>query len=278
MVGVWAEDASAPSLIQAIRQRRTYAVTGDRIVVDFTLNDHPMGSELPPVRNRQLDVKVEAPDSIRMIELIRNGRVLERHFPEDTSPAVAAIPGTVKSRLRYGWGPWADLNLGRICDWKMKIQLKGGRFRDVVPCFQAGPFDESRRDRVRMIGPQAIQLESHTSRVKAFAEDPTKALVMEIEALKPDASLTLEIAEPISTSFTASLRQLQQDNLIQFTGGFTSESYLLERLVGPDHFKAEQRWNDSRLNSAGADFYYVRVLQHNNQMAWSSPIWVGKTG
>jgi hypothetical protein len=49
MVAVWAHDVSPSSLIEAIRKRRTYAITGDRIVLDFTLNDHPMGSELPPV-------------------------------------------------------------------------------------------------------------------------------------------------------------------------------------------------------------------------------------
>ncbi len=277
LVAVWAKSVAAQSLIESIRQRRTYAVTGDRIALDFTLNDQPMGSEVAPVRDRQLDIGVEAPDSIKMIELVRNGRVIERHFPEDTAPVPAALPGRVKCRLRYGWGPWAALNLGRICDWRMSLRLQGARFLDALPCFQAAPFDEMRRDRLRLLRSGEVHLASHTSRVNAFAEDPTKAVIMEIEVLEPDATLTLDLTQPASASYTAQLRQLQYDNVIQFTGGFTSESFMLERLVGPGEFSAKLRWNDARSDSNGSDYYYVRVLQRNNHMAWSSPIWVGKS-
>ena len=276
LVAVWAKDLSADSLVKGLRKRRTYAVTGDRIQLDFTLNDQPMGSELSYVKNRQIDVTVQAPDSIKMIELIRNGRVIQRHFPEDAATYPAPIPGSVKCRLRYGWGPWAALNLGRICDWDMSIRLQGGNFLGVLPCFQTAPFDEVRRDRLRAIGPQELRLISHTSRVNAFAEDPTKAIIMEIEALTPEAALTVELRKPTQSSRTLELRKLQQDNWIEFTGGFTAESFLLERLVGPSESSAELQWNDTRSDGVGTDWYYVRVLQHNNHMAWSSPIWVEK--
>ena len=36
------------------------------------------------------------------------------------------------------------------------------------------------------------------------------------------------------------------------------------------------RW-DERRNEATPDWYYVRVTQHNGQLAWSSPIWIGCT-
>jgi len=274
LVGIWARDLSASSLVKSVRQRHTYAVTGDRIVLDFTLNDRPMGSELDPAVDRQFDVRVVAPDSIKMIELVRNGRVIERHFPEDHAHRPAALPGRVKCRLRYGWGPWAALNLGRICDWDMTILLEGGTFVDALPCFQAAPFDEIRRDRLRRVGPSELNLVSHTSRVQAFAEDPTKAVIMEIDVLDPDATLTIKLAKPSSDSSRFQLRKLQHDNAIQFTGGFTSESYMLERLVGPAEYEANLRWHDAPSGSGASDWYYVRVLQHNNHMAWSSPIWI----
>jgi len=275
LVAVWARDLSTRSLVESIRQRRTYAVTGDRIALDFTLNDQPMGSELAPVRDRQIDIRVEAPESIKMIELIRNGRVIDRHFPEDTAETPAPLPGRVKCRLRYGWGPWAALGMGRICDWRMKLRLQGGRFVSALPCFQTAPFDEERRDQLRHLSQHELLLVSHTSRVNAFAEDPTKAIVMEIEAEDPSAVLTVELSKPTVATVAAELRRLQNDNEIHFTGGFTSESYMLERLVGPSECTAELRFHDTGSGVPGADWYYVRVLQHNNHMAWSSPIWVG---
>jgi hypothetical protein len=111
--------------------------------------------------------------------------------------------------------------------------------------------------------------------VGAFAEDPTKALILDIDAASPDAALTIELRRPNAQTVSARLTDLQQDNQIHFTGGFTAESFLLERLVGPSECSARLSWSDRRPERTEADWYYVRVLQHNNHMAWSSPIWVG---
>jgi hypothetical protein len=275
LVAIWAMDLSPASVIDAVRRRRTYAVTGDRIVLDVTVNDRPMGSELPTTADRQIDVRVEAPDGIKMIELVRSGRVIERHFPEDTAIRPAPLPGRVQCRLRYGWGPWAALGLGRVCDWEMDIRITGGRFVDALPCFQSAPYDENRRDRLRAVSPTHLQLASHTTRVDAFAEDPTKAVILEIDATDADAALTLELRSPMRVTITTPLRELQRDNRLHFTGPFTSECLLLERLVAPSECTATLRWHDRRPGRKAADWYYVRVQQHNNQMAWSSPIWVG---
>jgi hypothetical protein len=157
----------------------------------------------------------------------------------------------------------------------MDLRLAGGRFTDVLPCFQSAPYDEARRDRLRAVSPTHLTLASHTTRVDAFAEDPTKAVILEIDATDADAALTLELRSPMKATITTPLRELQRDNRIHFTGPFTSECLLLERLVGPSECTATLRWHDRRPGRKEADWYYVRVQQHNNQMAWSSPIWVG---
>lgn len=275
LVAVWAQENSPKAIVDAVRQRRTYAVTGDRIELDFTLNDRPLGSELKATADRQIDVAVEAPDSIKMIELVRSGRVIERHFPEDTAASPAPLPGRVKCRLRYGWGPWAALNLGRVCDWDMHVRIEGGKFIRALPCFQSGPYDEDRRDRLRVVGDRHLHIVSHTSRVAAYAEDPTKAVILEIDAADANAKLSVELRSPAKQKLAAPLRELQRDNRITFTGPFTHESFVLERLVGPSDCTAQLRWHDRRGKQDGPDWYYVRVLQHNNHMAWSTPIWVG---
>jgi hypothetical protein len=274
VVGVWARDLSPGSLFEAIRARRTYAATGDRIVLDVTLNGRPMGAELGPVADRQVDVRVEGQDGLSCIELVRNGRVIERHFPEDHVVGPPTLPGRVKCRIQYGWGPWAALNLGRICDWDMSIHLDGGQFLGVTPCFQAAPFGEDLRDRLRIVSPREIQLQSPTTRDQAFAEDPTKALVCELEG-GPESVLTVRLRRPIEQEVRARLADLVEDNVVSFAGPFTSESYIIHRLVGPDEFAATVRWEDRRPVGHGPDWYYVRASQQNGQMAWSSPIWVG---
>lgn len=274
VVGVWARDLSAPSLFEAIRARRTYAATGDRITLDVTLNDRPMGSELQAVADRQIDVHVEGQDVISAVELIRNGQVIDRHFPEDHAVGRPELPGRVKCRIQYGWGPWAALDLARTCVWDIVIRIEGGRFRGAIPCFQSAPYEEDFRDRLRIVSPNEIHLESYTSRANCFAEDPTKALVCEVEG-GPNAELSVRLRKPVQQVVAARLADLARDNVVTFTGPFTSESYIVHPLVGPGQYTATIRFNDHRPPEGGPDWYYVRVTQHNGHLAWSSPVWVG---
>ena len=74
----------------------------------------------------------------------------------------------------------------------------------------------------------------------------------------------------------ARLADLATDNVVEFTGGFTTESFIISRLVGPSEYSATIRWHDrATANRPGPDWYYVRATQHNGHIAWSSPIWVG---
>jgi hypothetical protein len=129
------------------------------------------------------------------------------------------------------------------------------------------------RDRLKVISENEIHLDSYTSRVKCYAEDPTKALVLELEG-QPDSVLSIELRQPTEQVVQAKLADLIDDNEVTFTGVFTTESYILNRLIGPPEYSATVRWNDRRPGTSN-DWYYVRVTQHNGQLAWSSPIWVG---
>jgi hypothetical protein len=275
IVGIWAEKLTPASLFEAIWNRRTYASTGERTLLDVTLNGHPMGSELPATKERRFDIYVEGQDSIEMIELIRNGRIIKRHFPEDDITAPLTLPSRAKCRIQYGWGPWAALSLGRICDWDMTITIEGGRFAGVKRCFQCGPFSEDLRDKLRLISEHEIHLQSFTSREECFAEDPTKSIICDIE-VNPEAKLTVTLSQPSNRIIEMPLEDLIEDNVIDFTGVFTSESLIVHRLVAPGEYSAHIQWEDHQASfeQKHTDWYYVRVRHHNGHLAWSSPLWV----
>ena len=50
--GLWAPDKTRDAIWDALLARRTYALTGDRIAVQFSLDDHPMGSIVPAAAAR----------------------------------------------------------------------------------------------------------------------------------------------------------------------------------------------------------------------------------
>lgn len=276
VVGIWAKELTADSIFEALRARRSYAATGDRIVLDVKLNGQPMGSKLPAEPDREIDVRVEGDDAIALVELVRNGKLIERHFPEDhLEGRRVRLPGRAKCRIQYGWGPWADLNMARVCPWEMTVRIHGGRLLKASPCFQSAPFDENLRDRMRIVSDREIHLISHTTREQCFAEDPTKALVLELEG-DSESVLSIQLRKPVEQVVKARLTELIDDNIVTFTGVFTSESYIIHRLVASTEYAAAIRWRDRRPAESGPDYYYVRVTQHNGHIAWSSPIWIAR--
>ncbi|MHC4433591.1 MAG: DUF3604 domain-containing protein, partial [Planctomycetota bacterium] len=86
LAAVLAPELTREAIFDALRDRRTYAVTGDRIAVDFRLNGQLMGRELPYTRGRELAVTVTGWDQIDRVEILKNNRVLHRDFPMDREP------------------------------------------------------------------------------------------------------------------------------------------------------------------------------------------------
>ncbi|HWI63412.1 MAG TPA: DUF3604 domain-containing protein, partial [Symbiobacteriaceae bacterium] len=82
LTAVLADDLSRESVLQALHDRRCYAVTGAPIVLDFRLNDHLMGRELSAGqvgRKPLLTADVTGTTHLTRLEIIKNGRIVWRH-------------------------------------------------------------------------------------------------------------------------------------------------------------------------------------------------------
>ena len=68
------------SLFEALWNRRVYATTGERIILDFTVNGACMGQEisLSDNRVRTLHVKVTGTGEIESVEIISMGHTIYR--------------------------------------------------------------------------------------------------------------------------------------------------------------------------------------------------------
>lgn len=91
LCGVWAKELTRRSIFEALKARRTYAVTGARIVLRFTLNSQPMGSELPFTSSRHLKAEIWAPAPVSHVQFLRNGEVLHEESPGTDICAVEFI-------------------------------------------------------------------------------------------------------------------------------------------------------------------------------------------
>jgi len=271
LAAVYAQQKTRASIWDALWARRTYGVTGDRIELMFTINGAPMGSILPQVETRQIEVSARGWDDVAMIEVLKNNKVIHRHFPEDHADLSDPFAGPAKCRVEFGWGPWKALGIPRTVDWRMQVRVDGARLRTYMPCFQSGPMDEERRNKVLEFTGDRCTWQSYTCRERSFAETPTNAVVLEIEG-ESDAVLNLGLESPVEKSFRYKLGDLARSSEIEFTGDFPCESFLVHRLVPEAMYTAQFGFVDT---GSSDDFYYVRVTQANGHMAWSSPIWIG---
>ena len=96
LCAIWAEDLSRDSLFQAIRKRRCYGTTGDRIILRFFMNGQPMGSILPPQEGEiPLAIEVYGTEAVDRVELVHDLqilRVLRSERDEATLSYRSAIP------------------------------------------------------------------------------------------------------------------------------------------------------------------------------------------
>jgi len=79
-IGVLAERLERETVFDAMYARRCFATTGVPIVLDFTVNSHPMGSELPMQkvsRARELKILCAGSNGIDHVRILKNSRVVE---------------------------------------------------------------------------------------------------------------------------------------------------------------------------------------------------------
>ena len=272
LVAVYADALDRSSIIQAIKARRTYGVSADRIELDFRLNGHWMGRTIPFTADRRIHVKVKGKDVVKSVEVLRNNQVIYRDHPIDRRVNPACWKKPVLCRVEFGWGPWAALDMARICDWEFKTAVTGGKIVSAVPCFQSGPYDETRRNKLSITNDSSCKVISYTSRKQAYEERSTNSIILEMQGT-PQTQLNVTLARPAKLSIKKSLKQLTMADDITFTGPFTAESIMLHRPVFADNYQTEFEFTD-KAETGKTDWYYVRVEQTNGSLAWSSPIWV----
>jgi hypothetical protein len=80
LVAVFVKELTRESIIDAIRKRRCYATTNERILAYFTLNGHMMGEEIKldgsRAEERVIEVSVHGTDMLKEISIIKDGREL----------------------------------------------------------------------------------------------------------------------------------------------------------------------------------------------------------
>ena len=287
---VLAAELNREAVFDALMKRRTYGVTGDNILVDFRVNGHLMGEEMPYTKKRIISSDVQGWYWVDRIEVLKNNEVIHRDYPVDQKTTVNLWNEPVYIRIEYGWGPLATSQRSAdyqppVFDWDVNVAFNNSKIIDIHPCFQSGPLDENRRHRISARTTNGFHLESYTSRFRAFEERDTNAVVVKIHG-SPRDIMTIEMEHPIKHTFTLKLSDLlTSDHAEKFVVKSLESAYAMtkmgstlkvHRIIPEANVKSSFTINDDDSGNRD-DWYYIRIIEKNDQLAWSSPIWVEKS-
>ena len=277
-MGVFAEDLTRESLMEAFRARRVYAATGDRIDARMRLNDAFIGETVKAAGERVIKIDVRGCDALDKIELVKNGRIIERFFPPlAESPAT----GSQRHRLRLTWG-WGRNTVP--VEWNAQLSLSDGEITTVESLFSGqavvapktenGGGDGNVLDEIDL--PHAVT-ESTDKRVawrsittgnKSMRHETTQGLSLELDA-PLSAKVTIEVN---GHRFDHPLAELLHAGRTHFLRGWLTEAIRIGPLVPVDECNVAAEFRDTP--DQPTDVYRLNVAQKNNQWAWLTPVWV----
>lgn len=270
LTGIYAGELTRKDIMSAIRKRHTYAVTGDRIELSVNLNEAMMGDIINTDTVRELHVEGRAMDEIDYIELIKNGKSLTK-WNLQTSLHDECYRDLIK--LEWGWDGMGSKEISR---WDISIKVEYGEIIQSTPCFCGGPDITEKENSIEHQDSHNLVINSYTCRSNF---NPTQAVILDIEG-GPDALLNIYFkgkwgSNEFSRSISIKKRNLKNsDAYFDILSIFTAPKLKIHKKLPYESLYFNKKWKDiDRGGEGNEDFYIVKVLQRNGQMAWSSPIW-----
>jgi len=287
LVGAWVEELTREAIWEALRKRRVYGVTGDRMVADFRIEDAPMGSAIEHSGKVEAAVSVVGEGAVDRIELLRNNRVIATHCHQGTWEAGEGR-GEIRAKLRVlvGWGPGAEYGF-EVAErqWRGMLRIEGGEVAGAQGCFTRFGQRHWRE------GDAAWCWELTTS-PRSAGRDNRQGIVFELTGAA-DSRITVETGD-VKEQFTLA-EALREARVLPQLGDaqralweqfglkpediespdvlyHNAHKLRIQKAVPEAGYTAQAAFTEEA--PPGRNWYYVRVSQTNGQMAWSSPIWV----
>ncbi len=280
LAAVWAPEKTNDAVFDNLRARHAYATApADRIIVDFNVNETPMGERLRPTDTRRLTAKAMGTAPITEVAIIKNGDVVYSKRP-------AAAPLKSKSFVEVSFDsstePVIRDNPRGNRPWKGSLTVKGASLVSARPTnflnihFEKAEVDTANPNRVNFY--MVTRGRADKILLELDGASRSTGITVELEKttemggappmLRPSADLPkLTVNLPFSDLKDG--RSFQQWPVDQAWDRIAVE------VINPNaSMDFDLDYSDTGKHRDG-DYYYVRVSQLNGAQAWSSPIWVG---
>lgn len=85
VAALWVKEVSRAGIIEALQNRRTFATTGDKMFIDFKVNEAKMGTTSKSPKAPKMEIEVLGQYPLEKIEILRNSKVIHAYQVDDNT-------------------------------------------------------------------------------------------------------------------------------------------------------------------------------------------------
>lgn len=244
---IYASELTREGLWEALKSRRCYGTTGQRILLDVTADGKPMGSAYQASQPPEIAVKVIATAPIERVDIFRGLEQIYT-FPETTEQA--------DDQIRIAWSGQRIRARNRLVRWDGSLEIDKGQIIEV----EGYAFDTP-SEGIEVIVERSIAWKSVTT-------GDADGVILRLDA-PPET--TLDFKTPVLNR-KVSLQEINDSPIVIEAGGIDMK-VVFEQLPLGIGTEVAFTFREASL-PAGCHPYWVRVLQTDGAKAWASPIYV----
>jgi len=79
VAALWVKELSREGIMEALRSKRCFATTGDKMIVDFRLNGEIQGSMVKTNDAPKLNIIIKGQRELAKVEVLRNSKVIKEY-------------------------------------------------------------------------------------------------------------------------------------------------------------------------------------------------------
>ena len=254
LTGVYAADLTREGLWEALRARRCYATTGERILLAVDVDGHPMGSEYETSGHPTVSLQVTGTAPLQEVDVFRGGKRIH-HWEAPPAPTSASGERWLQV-LWSGTGARGSAQAQRLT-WDGALSFEGATILEARPIGYHPPDGGLRLDDAGVLSWTSVtagnevgallRLQSGAQGIGRFSSAPC--------------------------DFTFHLAQVARSPLVFDAGGVNRRVSIAPAPSEAAPRRLTQSFTDSQPH-VGTFPYWVRVTQCDRAKAWSSPVYV----
>ena len=244
---IYAAELTREGLWEALKARRCYGTTGQRILLEVTADSKPMGAAYQASQPPEISVNVVGTAPIERVDIFRG---LEQIY---TFPATTERS---KDQIRVAWSGQRIRARNRLVRWDGSLEIDRRRILEA----EGYAFDTP-----------AEGIDTVTERTVSWKSVTTGDADGVILRLDAPPETTLDFKTSVLNQ-SVSLQEINDSPIVVDAGGIDMK-VVFERLPLGVGEEVTFTFREAALPT-GCHPYWVRVLQTDGAKAWASPIYV----